>query len=279
MSQDAAVSEQTGTPPREELANSGYEIFIAALSVLSILNLVMIYTINDSSLDYVLQSMNLILSLVLFIDFLYRMKIAPSKSQYFFREFGWADLLASMPLLQLKLLRVFRLIKVYRLGRKHGAHGIMRALIHDRASSALWLLLIVATLVLEFGSLGILRIEGNAPGSNIHTASDALWYIIVTISTVGYGDQFPVTNPGRVMGAGIIVLGVGIFGTLTGFLANAFISPKAGDDEEELEESPGAELAEAMHAPSLDEKVDDLHRMLAEQQRTIARLEELLSSR
>ena len=52
-------------------------------------------------------------------------------------------------------------------------------------------------LVLQFGSLAMLDLEQDAPDANITTASDALWYTIVTISTVGYGDQYPVTNPGR----------------------------------------------------------------------------------
>ena len=81
-------------------------------------------------------------------------------------------------------------------------------------------------LVLEFGSLEMLHVEQNAPGANITTASDALWYTIVTISTVGYGDQYPVTNAGRIVGALIIVVGVGIFGTFTGYLANLFLSPR-----------------------------------------------------
>ena len=80
-------------------------------------------------------------------------------------------------------------------------------------------------LVLEFGSIEILYVEQNAPGANITSASDALWYTIVTISTVGYGDQYPVTNEGRVIGSLIIVVGVGIFGTFTGYLANLFLSP------------------------------------------------------
>ena len=52
-------------------------------------------------------------------------------------------------------------------------------------------------LVLEFGSLWMLALEQGAPDANITTASDAIWYVVVTISTVGYGDQFPVTNEGR----------------------------------------------------------------------------------
>ena len=84
----------------------------------------------------------------------------------------------------------------------------------------------VAILMWEFGSLAILAVEVRSPAGNIKTASDALWYSLVTMSTVGYGDQFPVTNLGRVIGSFIILVGVGLFGTITGFLANAFLAPR-----------------------------------------------------
>ena len=103
---------------------------------------------------------------------------------------------------------------------------MLRTLIRDRAGSALYTLLLAGVLVLQFGSLTILRIEDDAPGANITNASDALWYTIATISTVGYGDQYPVTNAGRIVGAMIIVVGVGIFGTFTGYLANLFLAPR-----------------------------------------------------
>ena len=127
---------------------------------------------------------------------------------------------------QFKILRIFRLIRVYRLLRDVGIRTIGRALIKDRAGSSLYILLLMGIFVLEFGSLTMLRVEQYAPGANITTASDAIWYTIVTISTVGYGDQYPVTDAGRIIGAGIIVVGVGIFGTFTGYLANFFLSPK-----------------------------------------------------
>jgi voltage-gated potassium channel len=72
----------------------------------------------------------------------------------------------------------------------------------------------------------MLHLEHAAPGANITSASDALWYVIVTMSTVGYGDQYPVTNGGREMGTVVIIIGVGIFGTLTGYLANLFLAPR-----------------------------------------------------
>ena len=124
------------------------------------------------------------------------------------------------------MFRVFRLVKVYRLLHDYGPKNVARALIRDRAGSALLTLLLAGILVLEFGSLAILRVEEYAKGSNITDASDALWYVIVTISTVGYGDVFPTTNVGRLIGSLIIVVGVGIFGTFTGYLANLFLAPR-----------------------------------------------------
>ncbi len=148
------------------------------------------------------------------------------------------DLLASLPFPQAKALRIFRLVRVFRLLREHGVKTIGRTLVKDRAGSALLTLLLMGILVLEFGSLGILHLEQHEPGANITSASDALWYIIVTISTVGYGDRFPVTNNGRLLGAFIIVIGVGIFGTFTGYLANLFLTPPKKPSTAESVSSP-----------------------------------------
>ena len=139
--------------------------------------------------------------------------------------------MSSLPFAELKFLRIFRLLRVYRLMHDLGGRAVARSLIRERAGSALLSLLLMGILVLEFGSLQILYLEKDAAGANITDASDALWYTIVTISTVGYGDQFPVTNAGRVMGSFIIIVGVGIFGTFTGYLANLFLSPRKTEAE------------------------------------------------
>ena len=217
--------------PRGELKNTGYEIFIAIVSILSIVNLVLVYFADDQGIQDILHVMNWILSGVLLIDFAYRFATAASRGGYFFRGFGWADLLSSLPFAELKFLRIFRLLRVYRLMHDLGGRTVVRSLIRERAGSALLSLLLMGILVLEFGSLQMLYLEQDAAGANITDASDALWYTIVTISTVGYGDQYPVTNPGRVMGSFIIIVGVGIFGTFTGYLANLFLSPRKADVE------------------------------------------------
>ena len=120
-----------------------------------------------------------------------------------------------------------------RLLRRYGVRYIGHNLIRDRAGSALLTLLFMGILVLEFGSLGMLALEANAADSKITTASDALWYVIATISTVGYGDVYPVTTRGRELGSIIIVIGVAIFGTFTGYLANFFLAPRKAEAVQE----------------------------------------------
>ena len=230
---------------RHELKDVGYEIFVAAVSILSIVNLVLLYVVSDQSLDTVLLVMNVLLTVILFVDFLYRLATAPSRSSYFVRQFGWADLLASLPFPQLKILRVFRLVRVAQLLRASGGRLIGRRLLRNRAGSALLSLLLMGILVLEFGSLWMLALEQGAPDANITTASDSIWYVVVTISTVGYGDQYPVTTEGRILGAAVIVVGVGIFGTFTGYLANLFLAPKPPKEEVEVLEHQGARGAPA----------------------------------
>jgi len=249
---------------RTELKSTGYEIFIALLSVLSIVNIVLMYALNDDNLDTVILAMNGLLSLIFLADFTYRLLTAESKSGYFVRQFGWADLLASLPFPQVKVLRLFRLVRVVRLLRKNGVTRILRTLLEDRAGSALLTLVMMGILVLEFGSLGILHIEQYQDGANITTASDALWYVIVTISTVGYGDRFPVTNDGRLVGTLIIVIGVGIFGTFTGYLANLFLAPKKSKRES----------VAAIDAAQI--QVDRLRELMAEQQASLDDIESLL---
>ena len=255
-----------GDPPRTELKNTGYEIFVGALSVLSIVNIVLLYVADDPQLNKIIWVMNVLLSAIFLVDFTYRLLTAESKSGYFFRQFGWADLLASLPFEQAKILRVFRLVRVFRLLRDYGVKNVTRSLVKDRAGSALYTLLLMGILVLEFGSLEMLNIEQYAPGANITSASDAVWYVIVTISTVGYGDRYPVTNQGRFFGALIIIVGVGIFGTFTGYLANVFLSPKK------------REAAQTSADSDLRSRISQLQQLMSEQQTAMTEIDLLVNT-
>jgi voltage-gated potassium channel len=254
--------------PSHELKNPSYEIFIGLLSVLSIVNIILVYVASqDEDVQGVLFFMNALLSGIFIIDFSYRLLTAHSKSEYFFRQYGWADLLASLPFSHVKILRSFRLVRVYRLLREFGIKKIGRSALVDLAGSALLTLLLMGILVLEFGSVSVLNAEQHSPNANIKTASDALWYTLVTIATVGYGDRYPTTNPGRLIGALIMLIGVGIFGTFTGYLANLFLSPvKKKPESQQMQPEPGNEHA----------RLEEFKQLLDEQEKTNAALRERL---
>ncbi len=269
-----AEAEQTRD---EELKSPSYELFIAALSILSIANILFAAIAKDPQVQSVLYYMNGLLSLIFLGDFTMRMLTTHHKSRYFFRQMGWADLLASMPFEAVKIFRVFRLLRAYRLTKRFGLKNMVRELVEDRAGSALLMLLLMGILVLEFGASAMVKVEGASPNANITTGGDALWYTIVTISTVGYGDKYPVTGTGRMIGAVIILVGVGIFGTFTGYLANLFLSPK------KKEEVVPAPQPGPMDGP--EEKLEELKELLAAQQESqmalqakLAELEALLST-
>jgi len=229
----------------KELKNTTYEAFIGILSILSIVNIAFIYLARSDAVDAVVDIMSGFLSVIFLVDFTFRFVTAgKGRWNYFFKQFGWADLVASIPIPQLKILRVFRLFRAYRLGKEYGVKNMARTFWEERAQSALFAVLLFIILLLEFGSMAMVWAEEDAAGANITTGGDAVWWAYVTITTVGYGDQFPVTSLGRFIGILVMTGGVALFGVLTGFLANVFLSPtkeaepatqgKAGDPKSML---------------------------------------------
>jgi voltage-gated potassium channel len=81
---------------------------------------------------------------------------------------------------------------------------------------------LISILMIIFSSIAILQFEKDI-NSNIKTAEDAIWWSYVTITTVGYGDKYPITTEGRIIGAILMTTGVGIFGTFTALVSSWFI--------------------------------------------------------
>ncbi len=259
----------------QELKPIGYEIFIGALSVLSIFNLILLLFVKDESLAIVIYVINGFMMPIFLGDFLYRFFTTESKSGYFFRNFGWADLLSSLPFPQLKILRLFRLWRVIRLIRKFGARNLVSEFTAHRADNALLVVVFLVMCVLEFGALAVLKAEAASPNANITNASDAIWWAYVTITTVGYGDRYPTTNWGRIVGVLVMTAGVGLFGTLSGFLANKLLTPpskkKAAEEPPADPSDPKAKLAELKRmieaqeqaAADLRSKLDEMDKLLS----------------
>jgi hypothetical protein len=213
----------------------------------------------------VLTIIDVPLSVIFFVDFLIRLRTAESKSRYFFRQFGWADLAASLPFPALKILRLFRIFRAWRMIQQYGARKLRREFREQRADVALSVVAFLIICVLEFGGIFVLLAERPSPFANIKDASDAVWWAIVSITTIGYGDRYPTTNWGRIVGIFVMITGVGLFGVLTGYIANAFLSPpkkSKGERQETVQ-------IEAQTRAQLDPQgiLDEMKSLLLEQEK------------
>jgi voltage-gated potassium channel len=116
-----------------------------------------------------------------------------------------------------RLIRVFRALKSTKLIYEH--------IVQNKKQSVLTSVALISILMIIFSSIAILQFERDI-NSNIKTAEDAIWWSYVTITTVGYGDKFPVTTEGRIIGAILMTTGVGIFGTFTALVSSWFVQNK-----------------------------------------------------
>jgi len=148
-------------------------------------------------------------------------------------RWGWIDLIASIPTIDYlragRALRLIRLIRVVRAFRS--TRHLLDHVFRNRAQGAFTSVGIIAILFVFFSAIAILQVEDD-PNSNIKTAEDAIWWAYVTVTTVGYGDKYPVTTEGRVIAGILMTAGVGLFGTFTGFIASWFVEGKKESDEE-----------------------------------------------
>ncbi|GAB3976314.1 potassium channel family protein [Spirosoma terrae] len=187
-------------------------------------------------------------------DFFLRFYLAPNKLK--FLQWGWIDLLASIPALNwFRLGQVVRVVRILRMVRAfRSMREFLTYIFRDRANGTLLVVLLSSILLMIFGAVAILYVE-RVPGANIQTPSDALWWAFVTITTVGYGDRFPVTTLGRFIAAVLMIAGVGLFGTFTGYVANFFV-----EEEQEKEQGDIKELVNEIKL--LRQKVESLEKRL-----------------
>lgn len=211
--------------------------FQLGILVLSVVALVAIavdaFVALPPEISKILQGVDLIACIVFFADFVVRFSRAESK--LVFMKWGWIDLLASIPNIDvLRLGRFARAIRVIRVLR--GIRSIQRLvglLFAHRARGGVASVAVVTFLLVVSSSIGILLCE-RGETANIKTAGDAVWWSVTTVTTVGYGDRYPVTVEGRVIAIGLMIAGVGMFGALSGIVASLFLGKSA--DESALAE-------------------------------------------
>jgi voltage-gated potassium channel len=153
-----------------------------------------------------------------------------------FLKWGWIDLVSSIPMFDFlrwgRLVRIVRILRILRAFRS--TKVLLSYYFNNRARGTFAAVAMISLVMVIFSSIAILNLE-NTPESNIKTPSDALWWAFATITTVGYGDRFPVTHEGRLVAALLMTAGVGLFGTFTAYVASLFMEAEHKKEESEIQ--------------------------------------------
>ena len=213
--------------PAETTHDLIYDLFILALTIYALLVvlLLFIWPLTPATRSLLLR-VDTLICVIFVIDFVINLIRSSNWRDYFFRQWGWLDLLGSVPIAfgplwiaVLRLARLPRLVSVTRDLRKKDSKQIRRELRGDPKTALLFTILLSVVMITVAGVV-VLQIEGHAPQANIRTGADAFWWTFVTITTVGYGDLYPTSGPGRLMAMILMTIGVVIFAVLTSYLAS-----------------------------------------------------------
>lgn len=167
------------------------------------------------------------------VEYLAKLGLAPSRKQ-FFRTHILDLIIVAVPFF--RPARLGRLVNLARLGRV----GVITADILDRAKKLMTHkglhFVLLAVVLIVFASAGLVTIaERSTKGANIHDFGQGLWWAIVTVTTVGYGDRYPVTPFGQGVAVALMLVGIGLLGVLTATVASYFVDQKTDKLEERLE--------------------------------------------
>ena len=247
--------------------SNAYEIFILVLTILSLVIMVALVLPLSSATSQLLVIYDNVICLVFLFDFAKNMRASRPRRDYFIGRRGWLDLLGSVPSLGivfqysalLRLARLSRLARITRLLRGQKKLELIRDVTEHRGQYAAFITLLAAMIVLVVTSVMVLQFESKAAEANITSGGDALWWSLVTITTVGYGDFFPVTGAGRVTAFFVMLAGVGIIGALASILASIIVS---SPEDEEPVSAPAATDETASQLAEIKAELAELRRSL-----------------
>lgn len=251
--------------PQESEKLTIFQLFLVVLSIYVLISLFVQSMFGLSpEMDQMVDHLDFFICLIFMLDFFIRLYQAPSKRA--FLKWGWIDFVSSIPMFDSfragSLFRVFRVLRL--LWAFRSIKVLSQYLLRYRSRNTFITVAAVSCLLTMSGAILILHAEKDNPASNIKTPSDAIWWSVVTVTTVGYGDRFPVSDAGRAIAAVLMTAGVGLFGTFTGFVASIFVEPDIKREETEIHK-----LVDEIRA--LRGQMDDLERKISRSRKTPAR--------
>ena len=252
--------------------SNAYNLFILLLTIFSLILMLLLLLPLDKDTLILLQLYDILICAIFLVDFLINLKVASNKSEYFIRERGWLDLIGSIPSMGvlfkysglLRLARLSRFELILRDRRGKGEEGMVADVIKHRHRYVGYITLLLTIIVLTTTSALVLQFESQAPNASITTGWDAFWFSIVTITTVGYGDFYPVTFMGQFITLVTMISGVGIIAVLANLMSRLLIGSPNGLEEDDAAAMVTTPTVE-QEIVSINEKLEELRQLLKDQ--------------
>jgi voltage-gated potassium channel len=206
-----------------------FDIFIQSLIVVSLLSFSFETLPNlDEKYKTLLSSFELFCVVVFSIEYILRVWLTKPSRSYIFSFFGIIDLLAILPFyiasgVDLRSIRVFRLFRLFRVFKLFKYNSAIDRLTEAFKSIKSELIIFgVGTIFLLYVSaVGIYYFENPVQPEAFKSVFHSLWWAVTTLTTVGYGDMYPITTGGKLFTSMIVFIGMGMIAVPTGLLASA----------------------------------------------------------
>lgn len=209
-----------------------WDWFVLAVAVLSlVLVIAETFLTVSAATGHLLLQLDHVICAVFFTDLIIRWR--REKWTAGFWRWGWLDLLAALPLGQ--AFRAFQAVRIYRVIRLIRVLYKFKELTQGATLNEKLLALPgIALVMVLFSTNLILEFEPHAANATIVTPGDALWWALTTVTTVGYGDTYPVTPEGRIIAGMLMLVGIALFGSMSALITSKLILPKETQDHEEM---------------------------------------------
>jgi len=217
-----------------------FDLFIQALIVISLITF-SVETLPDLSVGarHFLGWIEVIVVVVFTIEYILRLYVADHKLKFIFSFYGMIDLLAILPfyaargvdLRSIRVFRLMRLIRIFKLLRfGRAAQRLKNAF--QSIKTELSLFFLMSVFVLYVSSVGIYYFENGAQPEKFASVFHALWWSVATLTTVGYGDIYPITLGGKLFTFVVLMVGIGMVAVPTGLISSALTDAKHIPDVE-----------------------------------------------
>jgi voltage-gated potassium channel len=216
-----------------------------------VIGIVVLTTDVNNSASTALVGVLFVLWVIMLVEYLVRLVVTPDTTGYLKRR--WVEpATVVVPVFQgWHVIGIEKMTLLVREGELR-----MEAILKHHS---LFRVLIAVAGTLFAGAWLVLLFEKNAKGSNIHDYPDALWWAIVTVTTVGYGDRYPITEGGRIVAVILMLVGIGLIGVLTATVASLFIKEHTDANKEEFRKGH-ADLGQQLSV--ISDRLADVERRL-----------------